>query len=632
MRDKTLKRRFYSLFLCAGLTMSTSAMAVDSVTGEFKVSQAAQSALNAGDTTRAIQQINSDISSDPNYHSNYFSLGYLYYLRGDYDRAAVQFERALSKKDKHWESLYLLTRCQIEQEKFAAAHKNAENGLKRDRNNKGRWENVLGMALMGLERYAEADAAFRRALVVDDNNAEYHINLGDANFKQGIPALAVVEYERALQLDTAGKEVYFHWAEACLDMRDYTCAIEKLRIVLTKDSAYAPAWNRAGHIYFQAARSSRVRQDRVDRYRDAIGSYKRYLELSKVAPDSSAVRPFFEIAMSYCEINGFEDAVEFFDKVLSIPYVPRDIYFYYGKSLWGVREYERSAEMLDKQLAWQAEQDSEYRPTYSESEFNQLMGDNYYYRKPADYPMALRWYMKSIGEYGEQRRLLYNIAVANHQLKRYRDALKYYDQRIALGMDSANAYVYRNAGSCALNLANSEASGEDDLMIDDGAVALEPDTVNYYEKAVEYFLAYLEFEPTDERMLELAATTVLFQLADCNRGVALFERVLSVNPKSCMAKRSLGFAYFGGLCTKNYNRAISYLTDAYECQIAAGGGACSDVTLALYIAQAYHLRAAEVSKDKADYKNAFDWYGKVLKCEPGNADALKGKNDTQFEF
>ena len=42
----------------------------------------------------------------------------------------------------------------------------------------------------------------------------------------GIPALAVGEYEQALQADTASTEVYYHWAEACLEMKDYSCAIE----------------------------------------------------------------------------------------------------------------------------------------------------------------------------------------------------------------------------------------------------------------------------------------------------------------------------------------------------------------------------------------------------------------------
>ncbi|MBD3401467.1 tetratricopeptide repeat protein [candidate division GN15 bacterium] len=631
-----MKRRFFSLLLAFVLVFAASGVRADWLQEEFtRVSDDVVTAVNNGDTTRAIDLLKQEIDMDPGYHSNYYSLGYIYYQREDYPRAIVQFEKALDEKSKHWESMYLLARSLIHQEKYEEAKEYMERGLDRDRDNKAEWENGLGLALMGLEQYAEADAAFRRALVIDDENAQYHINLGDANFAQGIPSLAVMEYERALELDTAGKEVYFHWAEACLEMRDYACAIEKLRIVLTKDSSYAPAWNRAGHIYFRAARSSRNRQDRIDRYRDAIGSYKQYLELSGIEPDSSTVRPYFELAMSYAEIYGFEDAVDYFEKVLSIPYEPRDIYFYYAKSLWGVKQYEKVTEMLEKQVAWQEQQPSEYNQTYADAEFHQLMGDGYYYRQPHDFSNAIRWYKKSLAEYPDQKRLLQNVALSNHQLGRYREAIDFYDRRIEQGIDSNSATILKNAGSCALNIANREAEGEDDMMIEDEMLDMAPlpeDTINYYEKAVEYFTQYLEYQPEDERILELAASTQLFQLADCQKGVALFERLLAVNPNSCIAKRSLGYAYFGGICTKNYTKAINYLSDAYECMVNRGDGQCADVTLVLYIAQAYHLRAAEESKAKSDFKNAFEWYGKVLKCEPGNAEAQKGRNDTQFEF
>ena len=58
----------------------------------------------------------------------------------------------------------------------------------------------------------------------------------------------------------------------------------------------------------------------------------------------------------------------------------------------------------------------------------------------------------------------------------------------------------------------------------------------------------------------------------------------------------------------------------------------------LYIAQAYHLQAAELddkdekTESKKYFKEAFDWYVKVLKCDPGNADAKKGKRDTEFMY
>lgn len=598
-----------------------------------EISAPVQAALNAGDTKLAVELIRKDIAADPSYHFNYYLLGKVFYETEQYEKAEEQLRLALDKKSKHYESLYLLGLTQIALEKLPEAKKSMEEGLKKDKKNKGMWEDGLGVVLMEMQDYQSADAAFRRALVEDENNAEYHIHLGDANFRQGIPSLAIVEYEKALSLDTAGLEVYFHWAEACLDTKDYQCAIEKLRVVLTKDSTFAPAWRRAGGIYFAAARSTRTRDERTERFKDVIGSYRKYLELSKAQPDSANVRVFFELAMSYIELRGFEDAIDNFDKVLSIPMVPRDLYFYYGKALWGVQNYEKAAEMLQKQIDWAAEQNTDYRATYRDYELYQLLGDCFYYRKPNEFATAIRWYKKSLAERDDQVRLIQNVAVAYHQLRSYRPALEYYKLRIAAGIDSSSCGMYKNAGYCALSIANQESSGEGMEMLDDtpSDEPVEADTTDYFTLAVNYMSNYLTCSPNDPKVVELIANTYLYQLQDCANGVAYFEQLASLDPSSCVAKRSLGFAYFGGVCTKNYSKALNYLLDAYNC-ISAADGACSDVPLLLWIAQAYHLRAAENSGGKSDFKNANEWYGKVLKCDPNNADAKKGQEDTQFEF
>lgn len=599
------------------------------------IPQPIQAAMDAGNTKQAIDLINKEIQSDPGYHFNYYLLGRIYYDTEQYEKAAEQFEIALDNKSKHWESLYLLGLTQIELGKLEEAKESMERGLSKDKNNKSKWEDGLGLVYMKLEQYREADAAFRRALVADEDNPEYHIHLGDANFKQGIPSLAIIEYEKALEVDTAGKEVYFHWAEACLETKDYKCAIEKLRIVLSKDSTFAPAWRRAGGIYFAAARSTRNREERNQRFKDVIGSYRKYLELAQVGCDSSTVRVFFELGMSYNELRGYEDAIENFKKVLAIPMVPRDIYFNYGKALWGVQNYEKAAEILQQQIDWVAEQNDDYRPTYRDWELYQLLGDSYYYRKPNDFATAVRWYKKSLAEREDQTRLIQNVAVAYHQLRSYRSALEYYDERIAVGIDSSSAGMLKNAGYCALSIANQEQGGEDMGILDedlgDDLADVPADTTDYYLLAVKYMTDYLVFSPKDDKVVELVANTYLFQLQDCTNGVAYFEQLLDINPNSCLAKRSLGFAYFGGVCDKNYTKALSYLTDAHSC-ITAENGACGDPTLTLWIAQAYHLRAAQQSSGKSDFKSANEWYGKVLKCEPNNADAKKGVEDTQFEF
>ncbi|MFH2049757.1 MAG: tetratricopeptide repeat protein, partial [bacterium] len=597
-------------------------------------------ALNNGDTASAISLLNNEISVDKAYHYNYYILGMIRYNQDRLEEARDLFLTALDKKKNHLESKYQLGLCYIKLGNLDAALEQMTEGRKKARNGmKNIFENGYGLVMLAKQNYTEADLAFRQAIVGDSTIAEYHINLGDANFYSGVPYLAMMEYEKALQLDTAGLEVYFHWAEACLEAKDYTCAIEKLRTVLTKDSTHAPAWMRAGEIYFKAGLSSRTREERNERFKETIGSYKRFLELTNAIPDSSNVRVFFGLAMAYANLYGYEDAVKYFDAVLSIPYEARDIYFNYGKALWGIKDYEKSTEMLLKHIEWVKKQGADYDSRISDVELYQLLGDDYFYRDPKDYSTAIGYYKKSLEKNPDQNRILQNVAVGYHSLQSYAQAIEYYDKRIEAGVDSSNMNIIKNAAYCALNLANQAGEGGDEEFVDEEGEAAPPANPDeLYRKTVDYMTQYLQYDPSDSKALMMVANTNLYQLGNCEEGVKYFQQLLTIEPDNCDAKKSLGYAYFGGVCNKNYSKALGYLVDAYNCIKAdANGGPCSDVPLVLWVAQCYHLRAADKSKEKEgsgedDFREAYDWYGKVLKCDPNHAEAKKNRDEIKFEF
>ncbi|MEW5795674.1 MAG: tetratricopeptide repeat protein [Candidatus Zixiibacteriota bacterium] len=625
--------------LAAALWLAAASIVLPTGASAETLDQNAQAALDAGDTAAAVAHIEKAIQTDPTYHYNYHVLGLISCRRGDFRKALGYFQSAVEKKKKHYESLFYLGQCQLQVEDLDGAQKSFAEGLKKAREMKDRFEYGMGLVFMARKEYQEADRSLRRAVAADSTRAEYHIALGDVNFYQGVPALAVSEYEIAHALDTAGTEVYFHWAEACLENKDYTCAIDKLRIVLSRDSTFAPAWNRAGGIYFKAGLSSRVREDRLQRFADAIGSYERYIQLANVQPDSTTVRAFFETAMAYANIFRYEEALPYFEKVLAIPYEPRDIYFHYGKALWGVKQYDRAAELMEKHEAWAASQDDN-ASRVDQAELYKILGDCYFYSQPKRYSEAVGYYRKSLDADANQPRVLQNLAVALHTLERYGEAMHYYELRKAAGVDSASATILKNASLCALRIAGDESGAMDDeglLEEDQAAAGSVVDTftnpsLNYYQVAVDYMKQYLNFMPNDTSTYERLANTYLYQLQDCANGVAACERVLALDPNNCQAKKSIGFAYFtGSICGKDLSKTLKYMLQAQECLSAKGP--CTDVALMTWIAQAYHLRAVAGTADaNSDYKNAFEWYGRVLKCDPNNAEARKGADDTQFEF
>ena len=258
MAEKTLKQNMLALsFAVVVMVLSTSV-----TTFAEDLDAGVRAALDRGDTTTAMSLLDKQIDLDKGYYYNYYIKGRVLYNQRKYQQALEQLKIAVDKKDKHWDSVEFLGRTLMKLGRFEDAQKLFERGIKKGKEDAHRFEYLFGLVQMEKKHYDSADVAFRKALTVDSLNADYHIALGDANFYNGIPALAVMEYEKAQALDTASTEVYFHWADACLEMRDYQCAMDKLRLVLSKDSTHADAWQRAGGIYFRAARSSRAPKPR----------------------------------------------------------------------------------------------------------------------------------------------------------------------------------------------------------------------------------------------------------------------------------------------------------------------------------------------------------------------------------
>lgn len=601
-----------------------------------ELSPSITSALQSGDTAAAISALLAVVADDPAAEQSFLTLGSIYFSRSQYELAEQQYRKAVDLNSKNWEAVSWLGKSLVALERLDDAQTLFEDARKRARKEAHIFENGMGLVYMARKQYSEAQTAFSKAVAANDKIAEYHINLGDAYFYADVAPLAISSYEKALKLDEASTEAYFHWAEACLATKDYNCAIEKLGIVLKKDSSFAPAWRRAGEIYFKAAISSKTRDDRTSRFESVLGSYKRFFTLANAKPDSANVRPYFELGMAFVNLNAFDSGMSYFDQVLAIPFEPRDIYFWYGKALAGARNYEAGFEKLQQHLAWVARQDDRYVSTISDAELNQLIGDCAFFRKPADYAVAAQYYEASLAANPDQKRIIQNLAGSYYTLKQYGKAMAQFDRRIALGVDSAAASVYRLAGFTALAIANrnetatTKAPEPGDST--QGAAATADfsgiDSLrDYRTEATRLLEQYVTFKPDDSRAVQQIAAAYLYQFNDCENGVKWYKRLLALEPGNCAASKSLGLAYFNGKCGTNTAVALDYLQQAWNCATRSGGG-CKDVDIPLSIAQCYHLRGS----GSDDFKQAYEWYGRVLDCNPNHAAAKKGQSDVKFLF
>ena len=125
-------------------------------------------AFAAGDTAQAIQFLQREIGLDAGYHLNYFWLGRVYYEQGLLSQAREQFDLAVDKKDKHWESVYYLGLTMLKLGELDPAKETMERGLKKSKGQGGLFNNGLGLVLLAKENYREADANFRQAIALND--------------------------------------------------------------------------------------------------------------------------------------------------------------------------------------------------------------------------------------------------------------------------------------------------------------------------------------------------------------------------------------------------------------------------------------------------------------------------------
>ncbi len=622
------------------------------------IKQQITDALTKGDTTLAIRILEEDIKLDPSYEYNYYLLGRIYEKQHKPRQAMEQYQISVDKKGKFFEGLYALGLVQLELGLLDGAEKNFRDGLKKSKDMEAEFHNGLGLLHMARGNLNEADKEIRQALLIKPENAEFHTNLGDVNFANKVFPLAISEYERALELDTASTDVYFRWADACLEMKDYNCALEKLRLVLTRDSTHADAWMKAGGIYYKAARSSRDPKEIKDRFIDAIGSYEKYLELSKAKPDSFTGRAYYETAMSYLMIGGYDKSRDYFRSVISIPVEPRDIYFYYGRSFQGGGDttlLDSAILYYNKHIEWVKAQGEDYESSISNVELYRRLGECYETRK--DYFNTITYFRKSLEYDSTDVRLMYGTAVAYNYTGDYVNALIYYMKRINAGVDERFWSIYYNAATSALYLMEKggvSMNEEEDLGLgeDNPAPAANPLegvdlarlAAGYLEKIANDHWVYVsskeDYLKTGLRALNMLGSIYLYQLKDCTNAVKYYQKVLEYDAANAEAYKSLGYGYFSGICPSNYSRALEYLGKAAANLRKAGESECSPqmADIGLWIAQSYQFRAIEKreakqkEEAKVDFKAAYDGYLQVLKCDPGNNAAKEGRDQVKYEY
>ncbi len=234
------------------------------------------------------------------------------------DSALAAGKKALGIDDELPEAYVAIATAQIKKKALSDAYKTVYSGLRQKKNN-ATLLRQLGYVHLAADSVDKAIIAFTQAKEANPNNPLNFITLGDAYMKQNIPAMAALQYQKALEIDSLNAEYRFMLAKAYKADRQWTeAAIEYVR-VSDLDATNSQAMLEAGTLYFRGKRYQLAAKylgmflakepnspDAEIWYLEALNANKQYLEAYTVATRVLARDPENAVARRILALACFE--------------------------------------------------------------------------------------------------------------------------------------------------------------------------------------------------------------------------------------------------------------------------------------------------------------------------------------
>ena len=164
--------------------------------------------------------------------------------------------------------------CLVKTKKFDKATAALSEGLKWGPKWRPRFLVALGGAAMARDSLREAGIYFTRAREEAPADPEVRRALGDFYIQRGTWALAVIETQAAVDLDSSDVELHFSLAQALEYDERYDQALEQYRWITQRDADFAPAHLALGSLLYRAGAND------PRRYTEARAPLERYTQLS----------------------------------------------------------------------------------------------------------------------------------------------------------------------------------------------------------------------------------------------------------------------------------------------------------------------------------------------------------------
>ncbi|MGA9121280.1 MAG: tetratricopeptide repeat protein [Bacteroidota bacterium] len=409
----------------------------------------AKVALSTRDTASAIQNFTSAIKAGQKPAEAHYFLGSIAAARGHLADAQSQLEESVKLDEENADALSLLAHVYVAQGNNKAAlaiYKKAQKAAPRN----AAVATGYGTALLNADSVDAAIIQLTRAKDLNGENPAVYAALGEAYWKQNVPPLAVMNYQRAIGFDPTQYKYRYRLAEIFEKNRQYLDAVAQYDTVAVLDTTNADAYLKMGEILIRATGAQkRLAVAPLRRYVAKnptsvqgatllakalflVGDFKECAQAARVALTLDAKNPelWRELGHSLAETREFKDAIPAFEKLIEMKEFKPEDQAAYGNALAGVGREDDALKFLLDAIKTDSTNCDPYFPAGS------------IFMKKQDYVNATKMFEKKIECDPKSLSSYLNAAASYWQLKNWGRIRELLDKAIALKPDFLTARLW----------------------------------------------------------------------------------------------------------------------------------------------------------------------------------------------
>lgn len=547
----------------AAIVIVSCAVSVSGLVAQLQVDKAKE-LLKQGKAREAIAPLRQALEATPKSVEAWQLLAQAYWKISNLDSAKIAGQRVISLDEKNVNGYLLVAKIQETQKDVKSAHSTLSAGLV-EKKNDPQLLIALGTLLLGADSVDRAVVVLTQAKEAAPNSAIIYDGLGDAYNKQGVPAFAITQYEKSVDLDSMNSEVYNKLGKLYYKERRYNDAARAYARVVVLDSSNKAVLLELSRMYM----ASRPKQ-----YDNAAKYLKLYIQRF---PKSDEAWGMYSEALFY--LRQYPEALDAAQRVLKIDPKSTKALRYQATSQFELKKFKESIDSFKKLQAvdtLKVDDLTRLAEAYAETKQNQL---------------AIAAF-EDILKLDPNQKHLYNRAAELLMTEKDWDkAAAMFRRRFTTDSSSRALSAYLNYGNCKMALKE----------YDSARIAYR----TFITKRADYPPAWLS----------LAKALILLSSDSLQASRKSYEEWLKLIPPADESKykkelaeayKNIGVAF---LVDKKYEQAIAPLKKSLQYKD-------DDAETHLRLGQAYAL-----TSNKED---AIKEYQKTMKLDPKNKDAKKG--------